>query len=159
MSGVTFKVQRTTNRLSGVMKAFKDYKVEAGIFEDAGKHLNSEDGESVAQIAHKNEYGTPGIPERPFLRTSFFDNRKKYQKMIRDIAQDGLQGGRITANTFEPLGRVARLDIERSIVSGNWEDNAESTQINKGGGEQLINSPLIDSGQMLDSVEYKVSRR
>lgn len=157
MSGLNFTVRRTGDLLSTIANGFDDWKVEAGIFEDAGAHRNSIDNESVAEIAYKNEYGI-NVPQRAFMRTSFFDNRRKYQRMLSVITRRGMQGTRLQASSFNRLGREAVGDIERSISSGDWAPNAESTQLRKGGGEQMINDPLIDTGQMIDSVRYKVRR-
>jgi len=158
MSGLTFTVRRTASLLPQVARAFDDWQVEAGIFESAGPHNNSDDGESVAQIAHRNEYGIE-VPERPAFRASFFDNRRKYQRKLLIITRRGFQGRRLTRRDFDPLGREAKNDIEHSIASGPWLANADSTQLRKGGGHQLINSPLIDTGQMIDSVDFRVHNR
>ena len=115
-------------------------------------------GENVAQIAAYNEFGTPKIPERPAFRASFHTNRAKYQSGLAKIAKSGLKGNRITASDFNPLGREAVNDIERSIVAGSWTPNAESTQLKKGRGKQLINDPWIDTGQTLNSVDFRVDK-
>lgn len=170
MSGVTFKVKRSKSLMPHIKDALKPYQITAGIHQDAGNHVvvaktvngrpSYEMGdEPVAQIAAKNEYGTGGVPERPAFRASFFNNRKKYLKMLTGIAQDGLQGHKITISDFNAVGAEAKKDIETSIVSGNWIANSESTQLKKGGGKQKINDPLIDTGQVLNSVGYKVTKQ
>ena len=125
----------------------------------------------MAQIAAYNEYGTPTAPERPAFRASFFKNRKKYIAMLVKIARSGMKGDKLRQSAFDSVGRVAQKDIERSIVSGGWVANAESTQLAKGrrsgsnnefgraSGGQKINDPLIDTGEMLDSVSYKVKKK
>jgi hypothetical protein len=159
MSGLTFTVKKKKSSLMPkIRKAFDDdYEVQAGIFREAGKHDNSD--ESVAQIAAYNEFGTPKSPERPAFRTSFFKNRKKYLKMLKAIARAGFKGRKLKQNAFDMVGLEAKTDIEKSISSGNWAPNAESTQLRKGKGKQLVNDPLIDTGQMLDSVDYKVKKK
>ena len=138
MSGVTLKVTSSKSKLPKIKAALKGHEVVAGILRTAGKH-NS--GENVAQIAAYNEYGTPTIPERPAFRASFHKNRAKYQKELAAIAKSGLKGSRITPSDFNALGREAVTDIERSITAGSWTPNAESTQLKKGKGKQLINDP------------------
>ncbi len=170
MAGVSFKITKSTNSMPKIKAAFNEYKVEAGILSNAGKHQNSK--ESVAQIAFYNEYGTPKIPERPAFRASFNNNRKKYTGMLTKMARRGFKGRKVGKSAFNALGREAVDDIQRSIVSGSWVANAPSTQAAKGrrsgnlfngitpskksGGGQLINDPLVDTGQMLDSVSYRV---
>ena len=137
--------------------AFKDYEVSAGIFPEAGKHDDS--NESIAQIAAWNEYGTPKIPERPAFRASFFNNRKKYLKALIAISKRAFKTQKLKQSAFEALGKEAKNDIERSIVSGSWIANAISTQSKKGKGKQLINDPLINTGQTLSKVNYKVKKK
>ena len=115
--------------------------------------------ESVAQIAAYNEYGTPTIPERPAFRASFFKNRKKYIAILIKITRSGLKGDKLRKSAFDSLGKVAQRDIENSIAGGSWAANAESTQLSKGRGKQKINDPLIATGQMIDSVGYKVKKK
>lgn len=139
-----------------IRAAFNDYEVSAGILESAGKHDDS--SESVAQIAAWNEYGTAKIPERAAFRTSFFNNRKKYLKQLRKISSGGFKGKKLKVAAFDALGREARNDIQKSIAKGGWKPNAESTQLKKGGGKQRINDPLINTGQMINSVDYRVEK-
>ena len=157
MSGLTFKVIKSKSLMPAIRKAFQDYEVTAGIHQDAGKHGNS--NESVAQVAAYNEYGTATAPERPAFRASFFKNRKKYIAMLVKIARSGMKGQKLRPSAFDSLGKVAQKDIEQSIARGGWVANALSTQISKGKGKQLINDPLIDTGQMIDSVGYKVKKK
>ena len=154
MSGLTLKVRRSQSKMPKIKAAFKERQIEAGILYSAGKHGNSD--KSVAEIAFINEYGTAKIPERPAFRSSFAKNRKKYKRMVIKLARKGFKGKKLNDRDYDRIGRTAKNDIERSIVSGSWVANAPSTQLRKGGGKQLINDPLIDTGQMLDSVDYRV---
>jgi hypothetical protein len=140
-----------------IKAAFDDFEVAVGILASAGKHADS--NESIAQLAAWNEYGTPKIPERPAFRASFHTNRKKYLKMLRGISQKGFTGKKITANSFDHIGRTAQKDVQKSISGGSWAANAESTQFKKGGGKQRINNPLINTGQTIDSVSYRVKKK
>ena len=157
MSGVTLTVKKSKSLLPSIRRAFDDYEITAGIYETAGKHDKSD--ETVAQIAAYNEFGNPKVPERPAFRTSFFNNRKKYLKMLTAAVRRGMKGTKLRLRWMEAIGEEAKRDIEHSIVSGDWAPNAESTQLKKGGGKQLINDPWIDTGQTLDSVEYRVRQK
>ena len=100
-----------------------------------------------AEIAYRNEYGTERIPQRAFLRTAF-DNHvdEVIDKYAESVAKDG--------NCCDNLQFIADNMAERvkeSIKSGNWTPNAPSTVRRKG-----KNTPLIDTGKMLDSVKGEV---
>ena len=147
----------------------KERKVKAGILKSAGKHDNSKKGLSVATIAAYNEYGTATAPERPAFRASFAKNRKKYKKALGKLGTKSFNS-RSTLVGMNKLGREAKKDIEKSIVSGSWVANAESTQKQKGRkfeivdgvrkkgkSTQRINRPLIASEQVLKSVDYEIN--
>jgi hypothetical protein len=143
--------------MPSIKAALKPYQVEAGIFDNAGFYIESR--ESVAQVAAFNEFGTPRNPERPAFRTSFFINREKYLKQLKKIAAKNLKGKKTDKKPFNALGKEAQGDIQTSIARGGWKANAKSTQLQKGGGKQLIDNPLIDSGLLLESVDYRVTKK
>lgn len=143
--------------MPSIKAAVKPYEVEAGIFDNAGFYIKSR--ESVAQVAAWNEYGTPRNPERPAFRSSFFINREKYLKQLKKIAAKNLVGKKTGKKPFSALGKEAQKDIQASIARGGWKPNAKSTQLQKGGGKQLINNPLIDTGLLLESVDYRVTKK
>ena len=148
--------------MASIARGFSDWRIEAGIFKDAGVHPKANNGETYAELAHINEFGGGNIPERPAFRTSFFNNRRKYSRKLREITRRGLQGNTLRRSSFDTLGREAVRDIESSITGGNWRRNADSTQLAKGGGHQMINAPLIgiEDGHVhtLNKLDYKVKR-
>lgn len=150
------KVKRTNSKMPAIEAQMKERTITAGIHKSAGKHKGSKKGLPVATIAAFNEYGTPTAPERPAFRSSFIKNRKKYKKAFGVIGKMAFNA-KSTLSGMKKLGREAKSDIQKSIVSGNWVPNAESTMLKKGGGKQKINRPLIDSGQVLDSVDYELN--
>lgn len=157
MSGITLTVKRTYSLVPEIQASIQAYEISAGVFRHAGKHRNSD--ELVAQVAAYNEFGTPTIPERAAFRSSFFHNRDKYLSMLVKIGRSMLKGQKVRSSRLEAMGEEAADDIRKSIVSGPWTANAESTQRKKGGGKQLINDPLVDTGQVLDSVDYEVIKK
>ena len=153
---VVLKVKSSGSKLPAIHAQMKERTVKAGILKSAGKHDNSKKGLSVATIAAYNEYGTATAPERPAFRASFAKNRKKYKKALGKLGTKSFNSQSTLAG-MNKLGREAKKDIEKSIVSGSWVANADSTMLAKGNGKQKINRPLIETGQVLDSVEYEIN--
>jgi len=98
-----------------------------------------------------NEFGTRRIPERPFLRTSMRNNRKKYIDMLHKDAKNVLNGSRTIQQSLTRVGIVAQGDVQMSISTGNWTPNAPSTIRRKGSSR-----PLIDTGAMRQAVTWVV---
>lgn len=117
--------------------------VEIGIQSDAGA--------GVIERAFFNEYGTKNIPERSFLRGAFDDNRKDLNDII-DRLWSGVKAGKINARkAADILGTRHETQVKAKIKSGPFEANAKSTIRAKGS-----SIPLIDTGEMRNSVRYEV---
>lgn len=109
----------------------------------------SEDG--VLARAVYNHYGTPTIPARPFISLSVRKNRAKYRSLLRNSAAGILKGDTTPTSALTILGLAAVADIQQTIVDLRDPPNAESTIRGKGS-----SNPLIDTGQMRQSVTFKV---
>jgi hypothetical protein len=146
-SGVT----RKGPGLDAVLKRIRDSAVTVGIHSDAGRHDEAE--MTVAQLGAIHEYGSEAahIPERSFLRSTMNAKRKKYLADIAKIADGAIQGKRDARDGMRLLGRQAEGDVKKSIRDLKDPPNAPSTIAQKKG----VDNPLIDTGQMLNSVRWK----
>lgn len=97
---------------------------------------------------------TTVIPERPFMRSTYDEQNRKWndaaQRLIGKIAD-----GKGTADeTVAVLGNMIQGDVQRKIVAGPFTPNAPATIRSK-----KSSRPLIDSGQMRQSIRWIVRRR
>ncbi len=116
----------------------------------------------TAQIAKWNEEGhITGwggyAPPRPFIRVGFVyalerskDVRDKYVLYTQQVAS----GERTWEQIYERLGYDALVAMQKAIKMDIYTANSPLTVSMKGHG-----ITLIDTGAMLNSVEYKVMRR
>lgn len=108
-------------------------------------------GLSMAQIAAENEFGTKIIPARPFMSTSFDENKALINKAIQGEYNKILDGQRATEQSLGLIGQLmTKLIVQkiRAIVSP--PNSPRTIAIKKS------SKPLIDFGQMVQSVRYKV---
>ena len=129
-------------------------RVDVGFFPES----TYGDGTKVAQVAVDNEYGHVThdfriVPARPFLHPAYEENKSKWMKVLQQAIIK--QGDKIdAAKALKAVGVVAQNDVRQKI---NWwakqgiPRNAEYTVEKKG-----FNSPLIETGQMKDAVNFKV---
>ena len=102
----------------------------------------------VARVATIQEYGDGWrIPPRPFMRDTVRRCRRKW----RNIIQDRLPVVMDVKKTLSELGQIMVEDVRKTIIDFKDPPNAPSTVASKG-----FNKPLIDSGQMLNSVKMRV---
>ena len=138
------------------------------------------DGTPVAMIAAVHEYGSPaqGIPERPFLRVAIQKNRNKYVRLNRINLVKMMRGQMRMEQALGQLGEMAKGDVVTEIKSGDFaaldpktiaaRRRARSKGYNKallrkvaktqgaGNAAGPIDRPLIDTGQLFQSITYEI---
>lgn len=114
------------------------------------------DGTRIADIAATHEFGDPsrGIPERSFLRASIIKNRKNYVKMARNGAKKVAAGTMESRMVYSLIGTQAQGDVWDYFILGrpNFVPLKPATIKRKGS-----SAPLIDSGQMRQSITHIVT--
>lgn len=135
------------NKLKDIQK-MKSKSVEVGFFPDSGRY---EDGSTVAQVAAKNEYGGQGsvgiIPARPFMT-------KSAQDSSGILAKEFLENELKIEETLTSVGKKVQEVIQGNIVEWSSPPNSAMTIEKKG-----FDDPLIDTGKMFDSVDYKIGSK
>lgn len=111
------------------------------------------DGTPVALIAATHEFGSPerGIPERSFLRSGMRENQEKYVRLNKVNLVRILRGQLTSEQALGQLGEMAKGDVQQKIRSGDFAPLKPSTVDRKGSSK-----PLIDTGQMVQSVSYEL---
>ena len=142
--------------LEGLLLTPGSAGVKAGILEGA---TNNETGESVAEYAAYNEFGTGDIPSRPFLRKTFDDNIDKWIDGFSKALSH-----RSPRQSLQVLGIKMQDDIVDTIKSNMPPRNSAATiakktkAVTKGGSVVGTSNPgtLIDTGSMINAVNYEV---
>lgn len=108
------------------------------------------DGKSVAMIAAVNEFGAPsrGQPPRPFFRNMIAAKKGEWPRAISDL----LKANEYDAErTLKISGAAIAGQLRQSITDLVSPPLAPSTIRRKG-----FDKPLIDTGHMLNSVDFEV---
>jgi hypothetical protein len=108
------------------------------------------DGKPVAMIAAIQEYGAPArhIPPRPFFRNMVAANSKGWAKLVAVALKNRDYDA---ASALELAGEVIRGELQQAIRDFSGVPLAPATVAKKGSDKQLI-----DTGHMLNSVDYEV---
>lgn len=109
-----------------------------------------QDGQQVAMVAAANEFGNPANnqPPRPFFRNMIADNKDNWPDDIGRIAQaTGFDG----EQTLGLMGEHIKGQLQQSIRE-LMEPPLSPVTIEKKG----FDKPLIDTGHMLNSVDYDI---
>ncbi|HEI8864194.1 TPA: hypothetical protein ACWLTD_003268 [Morganella morganii] len=113
------------------------------------------DGLSNATIAAAHEFGVPGhIPERSFLRSTVGENKDKATGLlIRELKADISQGD-FSGRAFGIVGEKLSGEVKRKIQAGINPELDPKTVARKGSSK-----PLIDTGNLLQSITYEVREK
>lgn len=122
------------------------------------KDATNEDGESIAEYAACNEYGTSEIPPRPFLRSTIAEQHGNWAEMVKGDVMASIRGGRFEGRrALERVGRQAQVDIQAKIMSNMPPPNAPATAARKasrkGGGYA---GTLVETGAMHKAIQYEI---
>lgn len=134
-------------RLAELAKQAATAKVRVGIIEQA--NYEGSDGESVAQVAFWNEYGTATIPPRPFFRNTIAEHKDEWPKQAAEMLE--ANGGDVR-KTLELMGEGVKGQIVETIQAFREPPNAAATVKKKGS-----DKPLIDTGTLWRSIDYEVA--
>lgn len=108
-------------------------------------------GQSMADIAAQNEFGTARIPARPFMRTSFDENRTRLSQVIARQYGLILDGNSTVRRSLGLMGLFMQDLVVAKIREIQNPPNSPRTIARKGSSK-----PLIDFGQMVSAVTYRV---
>lgn len=107
-------------------------------------------GLSMAQIAAYNEYGTEDIPARPFMSTAIENNKAKIYKAIDSQYNKIIEGKSTVKKSLDLIGLLVTSLMQQRIRQIQIPPNAPSTIKQK-----KSSKPLIDFGQMIQSIRHK----
>ena len=142
------------NDLTKAIKELSTAKVEVGFFPTA----TYTDGKPVAGIAAVHEHGsvTKRIPARPFFRPATLNNQSKHSKVLADATRKAFAGGSLK-DGLEILGQVVVGDIKDAIEAVDEPELKQPTidaRARRHSGGLSSDKPLVDTGTLLNSVEY-----
>ena len=107
------------------------------------------DGQSVAQVAMRNEYGVPenNQPPRPFFRDAIEAGKTEWPEKMAQMLKQGFDPDA----ALELMGEFIKGDVQDAIRYLDDPILSPVTIRKKG-----FANPLVDSGHMLNSVDYEV---
>ena len=118
--------------------------VEAGIL----SNIKYEDGNTVAEVATMQEYGTERIPARPFMRPTIETNKQKYTDLVSNWINQGLDRETIGSR----LSLTLAGDIKESISNVFTPTLAKLTLANRKTRGNQSSKPLVDTGILIGSI-------
>lgn len=144
------KVRERDGGVKGVKDRTKPGGLKVGLVAGLGEHPNSDDGTTIVEVGAFNEFGSIGVPERPFLRTTIAQYHNNYTQIIKQMLSDIIMGKKSVVQAVGILGIKSQADVVSTI--NNWDDPPNSPEtIDRKGSSQ----PLVDTGIMKKSINWE----
>ncbi len=146
-----------SEKLRIAIKNLGDKSLRVGWFDTAVY----EDGTPVAYVATIQEFGYPagGIPARPFMRPTVADKTAEWRSTLAAGARQVMNGKLTVDQMLGQFGFLAAGNIAETIRNTYTPALAQSTiyaRQRKRRTAGVSTKPLIDTGLMIQSVDFKV---
>jgi len=142
------------------LEMLKSHYVKNGVLTGIGAHPSSKAGATVAAIAAWNEYGTPRIPSRPFMRNAYgvFKSDVKFIVDAMKAVVFCKDGERLRKNPnvkqfFDVCGLKIQSLMIAQIDQGVPPANAASTIVRKGSGHTLFDTGILKKSLAFETVK------
>ncbi len=117
-------------------------------------------------VAAVHEFGTADgrVPSRSWMRAYVDENRDRIRGMIRKLQAQWMKGSITHEQALGQLGAKLVGEIQARIAKGIAPPLAESTKARRAGPDPShtgprVFTPLIDSGQFRQSIDWEVRKR
>ncbi|MEY0282148.1 hypothetical protein AB7W07_19665 [Providencia rettgeri] len=148
-NSVKFKGNRL-KALEARIRAMGQKKVVIGV--PASTNADRKDELSNATIAAAHEFGVLGhIPERSFLRSTLNENKDNASRLLAKELKADIELGEFSDRPFAIVGEKLAGEVKRKIQAGiNPPLDPKTVKRKKS------SKPLIDTGNLLQSITYEV---
>lgn len=141
------------NELVRRIDAIGRFHVLVGILEADGGKVYEDAALTVLEVAAIHEFGTDTIPERSFLRGWFDSNIDRAREALRRLMVSVVEGKSTPERALAQFGAWLKGEIQKRMAEGIPPPLADVTIERKGS-----SVPLIDTGQLRSSINYKVEK-
>lgn len=146
---MSVKDTNNTDELLKTLNSIIKNEVTIGVHGDVGS--------DIFDRATWNEFGTHDkkgkvlIPERSFIRACFDTEKAEINRDMGKIAERIVAGQMKVKTGLDLLGDVTKGRVQEYAIKLSAPPNKASTIKKKGS-----SNPLVDTGQMIGSIDYKV---
>jgi len=147
-----------TGAIHELEKRLKNGGVKVGIIKAKGKVVYEGTDASVAYIGSIHEFGheESNIPERSFIRSTIQDQQENLKKLLAIQAIRIIEDGISVTKALNTLGAFTAGKIKKKFTNNDWKELEDSTKKSKVVNGKSGNTPLINTGQLRNSIHWEV---
>lgn len=162
MSVIGIKITHdSTEKIKKSFELLMKKDVLVGIPSDGIDREDSDDANN-AEIGYMAEFGCPekNIPERSWLQPGIVDGKKDIEKYLQKAATFAIEGNSSGVDTaLRYTGETAKNSVKAKVVNGPFQELAKYTLAQRKKRGVTRESPLIDTGQFLNSINYVIREK
>lgn len=150
-SGVTVDTKRWDAIKQRVEESQGPY-IKVGVI---GNGMTDDGKLSMADLARIHEFGSPaaGIPERSFLRRTFYEKRDEVQKIFKQVIDAMLNKKLPFVKAANIIGLWAATQVKNRITQGEHiPPPLQPATVKRKGSDR----PLVDTGALVGSIGYEI---
>ena len=131
-------------------------ELRAGILNGAtySGEYGEEPGQSVAEVAYWQEYGTKNIPPRPFLRNTIEDKKSEWVGVV----ESELKRGQTLEQSLIAAGDGITADIVETIKAGVEPELKPETLAEREKWGLTSKTPLMRSMTLIKAIEFEIKK-
>ena len=160
--GEVEEIDRGWDKIRADLKAIASVPpaLDIGILGKDATSAHGEDGPTNAEIGTMHEFGGADDrpPERSFLRSTMAEGNQKYFALTQRVVTLVYEGKLALSQGLGLVGARVLGDVRAKIRAGISPGLAESTKLKKTVAGKTGNTPLIDTGQLLNALSWIVRR-
>lgn len=141
-------IDRGWNRFVREMEKARTMEVAVGIFEGS----RNAEGESIAEYATYNEFGTAKIPARPFMALSVDRNKAAIAKDLDSSAARITTGASTVHKELNRLGAQHTARVQATITGPDIPPPLSPVTVARKGSTKT----LVDTGAMTNAVTWEL---
>lgn len=156
----------TTDNVAQVLASIQDLASKQVLVGIPASKAEREEGDKEpinnAQLGYIHEYGAPAsnIPPRPFLNPGIARTQESINGHLKKAARAAMDGNQEKVDVeLNATGLIAQAGARNEINSGEFAPLAESTLAARRRRGRTGEKPLIDTGQLRNSITYVIRKK
>ena len=150
-------VKTETRWNEAVVKRFRAAAATDGVEVGYREEERYPDGESVCAVALAQEFGTPKIPPRPWIRPTLDSRKGHWARMIATALKTTAKTEAGVRNMWRDRGKAIVANLQHGIDKANDPHLSAHTIARRLARGNSSVKPLVDTGKMRNGLSFRVA--
>ena len=115
------------------------------------------DGAELGMVARAQEFGTPRIPPRPWIRPTLDSRKGHWARMVATALKTTAKTEDALRKMWRDRGKAAVVNLQQRIDKVNAPPLSAQTLAKRKARGNSSEKPLVDTRKMRDSLAYRVA--